>query len=224
VEALNVQLGFFAHELRNFLYTANLALYAIRDGNLGIAGATGTVLDRALLGMRTLIDRSLTTVRITAGLPVRNQLFSLADFIEELKLSANLEARERAAVLSVAAVDPSLAVDADRDLLQSAVGNLLQNAFKFTRPGTEVLLNAYSAGDRVRIDVEDHGEGLSAEDAEMIFEPFTQRGSDRSGLGLGLSIARRSVEANAGFLTARNKPHAGCIFTIDLPRRAVPVS
>jgi signal transduction histidine kinase len=223
VEALNVQIGFFAHELRNFLNTATLALFAIKDGNLGLAGATGTVLDRALVGMRTLIDRSLTNVRITAGLPVRNELFALADFIGELKLSASLEAQLRTCVLIVSVVDPRLAVDADRDLLLSAVGNLLQNAFKFTHPGTEVLLNAYSVGDRILIDVEDHGDGLSSEDAERMFKPFTQGGADRSGLGLGLSIARRSVEANDGFLTVRNKGSSGCIFTIDLPRHTMPL-
>jgi hypothetical protein len=74
VQALNVQIGFFAHELRNFLFTATLALTAIKDGDLGLKGATGAVLDRALVGMRTLIDRSLTNVRITAGLPKRHEL------------------------------------------------------------------------------------------------------------------------------------------------------
>ncbi len=101
---------------------------------------------------------------------------------------------------------------------------LLQNAFKFTHSGTEVILNAYSVGDRIIIDVEDHGDGLSAKEAEMMFQPFTQGGSDRTGLGLGLTIARRSVEANAGFLTVRSKTKSGCIFTIDLPRHTMPVS
>ncbi|MEZ0276108.1 MAG: sensor histidine kinase [Roseimicrobium sp.] len=222
VRALNVQIGFFAHELRNFLNTATLALFAIKDGNLGLAGATGTVLDRAMVGMRSLIDRSLTDVRMIAGLPTHNVLFTLADFISELKMSGMLEAKVKECVLIVSLVDPRLAVDADRDLLLSAVGNLLQNAFKFTRPGTDVLLNAYSVGDRILIDVEDHGEGLPPGDAEKMFQPFTQAGADRSGLGLGLSIARRSVEANGGVLSVRNKALSGCIFTIDLPRHTMP--
>ncbi len=111
------------------------------------------MLDRALVGMQTLIDRSLTNVRITAGLPLRNEVFALADFIGELKLSATLEAQVRECVLIVSVVDPRLAVDADRDLLLSAVGNLLQNAFKFTHLGTEVILNAYALGDRIHIGV-----------------------------------------------------------------------
>jgi signal transduction histidine kinase len=222
VQALNVQLGFFAHELRNFLNTATLALYAITDGNLGLNGATGAVLNRSLVGMRSLIDRSLTKVRITAGLPVTKELFALADFIDELKLSATLEAQMRGCVLIVSAVDPRLGVDADRDLLLSAVGNLLQNAFKFTHPGTEVFLNAYSQGEYIFIDVEDHGDGLAPGDAERIFQPFTQTGSDKTGLGLGLAISLQSVEANQGTLSVRNKPSSGCIFTIQLPRHRLP--
>lgn len=221
-QALNVQIGFFAHELRNFLNTATLALFAIRDGDLGLSGATGGVLDRALAGMTTLIDRSLTNVRINAGLPVRNEVFALADFIGELKLSATLEAQIRECVLIVSAVDPRLAVTADRDLLLSAVGNLLQNAFKFTRHGTEVVLNAYAVGDRIHIDVEDHGDGLQEGYAERMFKPFTQEGSDKSGLGLGLSVSQQSVEANGGILSVRNKEDSGCVFTIDLPRHMMP--
>ena len=224
VKALNEQIGFFAHELRNALNTATLALFAIKDGNLSLNGATGTVLDRALVGMRALVDRSLTDVRMTAGLPLRNELFALADFIAEIKLSATLEANVRECALIVSVVDPRLAVDADRDLLLSAVGNLLQNAFKFTLPGTEVLLHAYAQGDRILIDVEDHGEGLPHGEAEKMFQPFTQGGKDKSGMGLGLSISRRSVEANDGILRVRNKPRLGCVFTIDMPRHMLPLA
>jgi signal transduction histidine kinase len=222
-QALNVQIGFFAHELRNLLFTATLALTAIKDGDLGPKGATGAVLERALVGMRNLIDRSLTNVRITAGLPQRRKVFTLSDFLGELKLSATMEAKMRNCVLTLSVMDPSLAVEADRDLLLSAVGNVLQNAFKFTHPGTEVILKAFAMGDRVFIEVEDHGDGLPAGGAEKLFEPFTQAGADRSGLGLGLSIARRSVEANDGILTVRNKARSGCIFTINLPRHRMPL-
>lgn len=219
---INEQIGYLAHELRNYLNTATLALFAITDGNLGITGATGTVLNRSLVGMRALIDRSLADVRMSAGLSLREELFSLADLIAELKLSASLEAQLKDCPLIVSAVDLRLAIDGDRDLLLSALGNLLQNAFKFTHPGTEVVLTAYAEGDRIRIDVEDHGDGLRPGDAEKLFQPFSQVGRDKTGLGLGLAIARRSVEANGGVLSVRNKEHSGCIFTIDLARHTLP--
>ena len=221
VLALNERLGFFAHELRNLIQNATLAVTAIKAGNVGLAGATGAVLDRSLIGLRNLVDRSLADVRVTAGMPVQRQRIPLAGFIGDVRISASLEAQSRGCALAVSAVDPNLAVEADRDLLFSAVGNLLQNAFKFTEEDTEVLLHAYASGDRVRIDVEDSCGGLPPGNAETMFQPFTQEGADRSGLGLGLSICRRSVEAIGGVLSVRNKPGVGCVFTVDLPRHAV---
>jgi len=169
-----------------------------------------------------LIDRSLAEVRVSAGLPLHNVLFSLADFIAEVKLSAGMEATMRGCGLVVSEVDVRLAVDADRDLLFAAVGNLLQNAFKFTNAHTEVTLSAYAAADRILIDVEDHCGGLPTGAAERMFLPFTQGGHDTTGLGLGLSISRTSVEAISGELRVRDVPGRGCVFTIDLPRHRLP--
>jgi signal transduction histidine kinase len=221
-EMVNERLGFFAHELRNQLNSATLALTAIQTGDVGVNGATGAVLNRSLVGLRNLIDRSLSEVRMTAGMPVYNRLFSLSDFIGDIKVSAGLEAQVKECGLNVADVDPQLAVDADRDLLSSAVGNLLQNAFKFTHAHTDVTLNAYGTGDRIRIDVADECGGLPAGEAEKMFEPFAQADDeDRTGLGLGLAISRRSVVANNGTLTVRDIPGRGCVFTIDLPRHSL---
>lgn len=221
VHALNERLGFLAHELRNLIQNATLAVTAIKAGNVGLAGATGAVLDRSLIGLRNLVDRSLADVRVTAGMPARRQLIPLAGFIAEVKISASLEAQARGCGLEVRDVEPHLAVEADRDLLFSAVGNLLQNAFKFTEQNTDVVLHAYPSGDRVLIDVEDNCGGLPPGDAEKMFLPFTQGSPDKSGLGLGLSICRRSVEANNGVLSVRNTPGSGCVFTIDLPRHRI---
>ena len=219
--ALNERLGFLAHELRNLIQNATLALTALKAGNVGLAGATGAVLDRSLIGLRNLVDRSLADVRVSAGMPPRRQLIPLAGFIAELKISAALEAQARGCGLEVSAVDPDLAVEADRELLFSAVGNLLQNAFKFTEHNTEVLLHAHALDDRVLIEVEDSCGGLPLGDAERMFQPFTQGGADKSGLGLGLTICRRSVEANGGALGVRNIPGFGCVFTVSLPRHSI---
>jgi signal transduction histidine kinase len=82
-------------------------------------------------------------------------------------------------------------------------------------------LSAFAAADRVRIDVADHCGGLPAGDPERLFVPFSQASVDKSGLGLGLSICRRSVEANNGILTVRDIKGSGCVFTIDLPRQSL---
>ena len=215
---LNQRLGFFAHELRNLVTTATLAVNIMKSGNVGLNGATGQILDRSLVGLCKLIDRSLAEVRMSAGLEIQAQLFSLAGFIAELKVSASMEAHMKNCVLIVAQVDDKLALSGDRDLLLAATGNLLQNAFKFTQPNTEVTLNAYASGDRIHIDVEDNCGGLPAGSETTMFLPYVQHGEDKTGVGLGLSISRRSVEANGGALTVRDVPGTGCVFTIDLPR------
>ena len=174
VRALNERLGFLAHELRNHLHTATLAVTAIKAGNVGITGATGAVLDRSLIGMRTLIDRSLADVRMAAGMPPRHQLISLADFISDVKISASLEARSRECIFTVNDVDAQLALDVDRDMLFSAVGNLLQNAFKFTHLLTEVSSSAYAVADRVRINVEDHCGGIALGAADHVSCPSSR--------------------------------------------------
>jgi signal transduction histidine kinase len=197
-QALNERLGFLAHELRNDIHTATLAVSAMKAGGVGMAGATGAVLDRSLIRLRSLIDRSLAEVRVTAGMPARSELMLMTDFVTDLRVSASLEAVARECRFVVSFVDPELAVDTDRDLLHSAVGNLLQNAFRFTKQNSEVSLKVYCEADRIIIDVEDQCGGLAPGVADTMFTSFVQNGDDRSGMGLGLSICRRSVQAVNG--------------------------
>ena len=180
------------------------------------------MLERSLTALADLIDNSLAEVRATAGQSARSELFSVADFIAEVKYAAELAAQVRGCRLAVSPVDTDLAISGDRDLLYAALGNLLQNAFKFTHNHTEVTLNAYAVADRILIDVKDHCGGLPAGNAERMFLPFTQTGADKSGLGLGLSIARRSAESNGGILSVCDAPGIGCIFTLSLPRYSMP--
>ena len=218
-QALNQRLGFVAHELRNHINTAMLAASCIKAGVVGFNGATGGVLDRSLRSLKTIVDHSLTDVRLAAGLPSQSRRINLAQFIAGIEATASLEAQSRGCELSVAGVDRQLFVEVDEELLSSALGNLLQNAFKFTAHGTRVSLSTQVVGDRIRLDVQDHCGGLPPGNPEELFLPFRQSSTDKSGVGLGLSICRRSVEANSGVLTVRDLPGSGCVFSIDLPRR-----
>ena len=215
--ASSERLGSLAHELRNHINTAILAFAAIRGGGVGLQGATAAVVDRSFTALRDLIDGALAEVRLEAG-PLLLVDLRVDRLIAEVQSAASMEARERKCEFSVSYVAPELTVHADKLMLCSAVSNLLQNAFKFTRPLSLVSLRAYGVGERVLIEVEDECGGLPDGKAEAIFHSFEQHGGDRSGVGLGLSIARRAVEASGGTLSARDIPGIGCLFTIDLPR------
>ena len=214
------RLGFLAHELRNLTNTALLAFEVLKTGDVGVGGSTGAVLHRSLLGLRALIARSLAEVRLTQGVQNREQ-FLVAGFIEELEPAATVEAMSLGVTLTVRPVEDGIAIEADRQVLASVVANLLQNAFKFTRPRTAVTLAVGASAERVLIEVHDECDGLPGGNAHELFRPFEQRSVNRTGMGLGLAFCRWGVEASHGRIYARNLPDRGCVFTVDLPR--VPV-
>jgi signal transduction histidine kinase len=210
------RLGCLAHELRDQLSNAALAFQILKGESVAIGGSTGALLERSLAGLRSLIDRSMAEVRLASGQHKRTRVV-LAEFIEEVEIAAALDAKARSLELTVAPVDYDIAVQADRQLLGSAVSNLLHNAFKLTPAHGRVSLRTRKSGDHVLIEVEDECGGLPRGKAEELFRPFDRRGADRTGLGLGLSISRKSVDANGGEIHVENKPGKGCVFTIELP-------
>ena len=211
------RLGFLVHELRNLANTALLAFEVLKTGNVGVSGSTGTVLHRSLTGLGALIGRSMEEVRLSHG--VRNQeRFLVSGFIDELAAAARLMANERGTALTVMPVEEGVTIEGDREILAAVVGNLLQNAFKFTRPRTTVILSVSASADRVRIEIQDECGGFPNGDLSRLFRPFGQQNVDRSGLGLGLAFSRWGVEANHGRIHAHNRPDVGCVFTVDLPR------
>ena len=121
------------------------------------------------------------------------------------------------------AADASITVQADRQILAAILTNLLQNAFKFTRPRTSVSLRVIATADRVRIEIEDECGGLADGNADVLFQPFERRSADRTGLGLGLAFSRWGAEVNGGRISTRNLPGHGCVFRVDLPRVPMPV-
>lgn len=213
--------GFLVHELRNALSTATVAVSALEFGNLSIAGATGAVLKRSLASLGLLIDRAVDEVR--QGTLSERLVFSVASFFEDAESAASLEAAAAGCRLVVLPPPEGLSLRGNRPMLHAALANLLQNAFKFTHAHTEVTLQAFALDGMVHIEVADQCGGLEQGTAEIMFKPFTQRGTDRTGLGLGLAIARHSVEADFGTLSVRNLPGTGCVFTMALPLHVSPL-
>jgi signal transduction histidine kinase len=213
------QLGVLAHEMGNAVNAAVLAFGLIKKGTVAAGGSTGALVERSLTRLRRLVDRSLADVRLEAGL-LNVERIPVAQLLEEAEIGGAIVARAMRLELVVATLDSAAVVEGDRPILAAAVANLLQNAFKFTRPGTTVKLVAKSTADRVLIEVEDECGGLPSGSTETLLAPFTQKGRDRTGLGLGLSICVKAMKGMAGELHIRDLPGKGCIFTLDLPKQA----
>ena len=211
------RLGSLAHELRNCLSAATLSFQMLQGGKVAIGGSTGAVLERSLRRMRELLARTMAAVRIDAGL-LNRQRVSVRRLIEDLEVEGAMEAAVRGLRLTVIPVAAGVEVEADEPLLAAAITNVLQNALKFTRTGGRVTLRTKVTPERVVFEIEDECGGLPPGKAEGLFRPFEQRGGDRSGMGLGLAISRKGIEANAGEIHVHDLPGKGCVFTIDLPR------
>ena len=109
----------------------------------------------------------------------------------------------------------------DPVLFEQVLVNLLDNAAKYAPAGSTVTVRARRAGDRVRLEILDEGDGLPETEVERVFDKFYRvRKSDRvrAGTGLGLAIARGFVEAMGGTVTAANRrDRLGAVFTVTLP-------
>jgi signal transduction histidine kinase len=210
------RLGRAAHELRDDLNTAVLAFHTLKRGVVAINGSTGAVLGRSLMNLREGIDRTLSEVRLEVGKQGRARI-SVVAFIDDVAATGLLHAEYRGIQFIIEPVDPSLWVDADPQLLASAVMNVLHNAFKNTPTGGRVVMRVRAEEGRLQIETEDECGGM-AHDTTDVFRVFGERrGRDRSGLGLGLSIARRAVRAHGGEIRIRNMPGKGCVFVIEIP-------
>ena len=111
----NQHLGLVAQDLRSMLTSATLAFEVLRTGSVGIQGSTGDVLGHSLIGMRDRVDRSLTEVRLAAGV-ARQEHIAVGRFLEEIEVSALLGVHARKVRLTVPQVDPDLAVESDRQI------------------------------------------------------------------------------------------------------------
>jgi len=207
-------LAFVAHELRDPLHTARLALALVRGGSRR-ENALDTI-DRSIERLSELVDHTLMSSRLDAHLPLQVEPIPIEPLLRSVAADCEVGAADRGVELSID-VEPALALEGDARLLRSTVTNLARNAVKFSRAPAKVVLRARGAEGRVRIEVEDACGGLPPDQMQRIFEPFVQASADRTGFGLGLAIARQATHAHGGTLTVHNLPGKGCVFVLDLP-------
>jgi two-component system, OmpR family, sensor histidine kinase KdpD len=201
-----------SHDLRS-------PITAIRTAAAGIASQTVGQEDRAEMAsvisteterLARLVDDLLDLSRLEAGTAdPRRQWSSIEEVVDA--------AGHGLSGIDVQ-LDPDLPlVQVDSAQLERAIGNLLQNAVRYS-DGQPVSVRGHVSGRRLLLRISDHGPGIPKEELERIFEPFYQvNGGSHSGSGLGLAIARGFVEANGGRLRAQSLPGQGSTFVIELP-------
>ena len=214
--ASDARLGALASEMRNLVNTSLLAISAMKRGSVGLSGATGAALDRSLAALRGLVDRSLAEVRQQAGAPRHDELIEIGPFIAAAHVVAAAEAANRGCDLTVAA-EPDIYVEADRHILDGALGNLMHGVLNTVRPDGHLFLSARSGDGRVTIEVEDSGANVDDAELREILSRFERRTDAHTVLGSALLCSVQAVESVGGTLSARAVAGRGCLYTIELP-------
>jgi signal transduction histidine kinase len=213
-----------SHELKTPLTSVRLALHLLLEESVGPLTAKQTEL---LLDARENAERLLARVNSLLDLARleqrRDELDIQSQPPEELLRTAADTYRPLAAdkgielVLDTAPGLPAVAADARR--LGHALGNLLDNAVKYTDRGGRIALSAVAAGDRVLITVSDTGRGIPPEYVHRVFDRFFRvpGQSVEGGTGLGLAIAREIVAAHGGTISCESRVGEGTTFRLTLP-------
>ena len=215
-------LAMLGHELRNPLAPIRSALgimrgIDIRDDKLHMCVE---VLERQSHHMVRLVDDLLEMSRITRGtLRLDVAEMALGDAVARAIETTRPLVEARKHRLSVAQPPDPVRVRGDLVRLTQLFTNLLTNAARYTPAGGEIRLSVAAEGAAAAVTVSDNGQGIAAERLARIFEPFTQGGrGSRTGLGIGLPLARRLAELHGGTIEAGSEgPGKGSVFTVKLP-------
>ena len=219
-------LAMLAHELRNPLAPIRNAAHTLAllgTGDDRVRWVSG-VIERQVGLMTRLVDDLLDVSRIISGkITLQRSPISVREILTQAVEAARPPADGRGQALEVDVPEDAGRVDGDPVRLAQAVGNLLDNAIKYTDDGGRIRLHARVEADEVVIVVEDSGVGIEPELLPHVFDLFIQ--ADRSlerkqgGLGLGLTLVRRLVEMHGGRVEATSAGQGrGSAFTIRLPR------
>jgi heavy metal sensor kinase len=212
-----------SHELRTPLTSlraaGELALREREDVNL-LRETIGSMLEEAQR-LHDLIDALLLLARMDGGrLPLHLENVEVSALMAAVHDSVSVLAAEKQQPVELLGAS-GLVVAADRLLLRNALMNILHNAIRYSPPGSQIRARCFRRGGQIVMEIQDAGPGIGPEHQAKIFERFYRvdpaRARAEGGAGLGLAIAKLSVERLGGSIHLASEPGRGSCFQIVLP-------
>lgn len=221
-------LATLAHELRNPLAPLRTGLEVLRRGQPGTPGVeqARAMMERQLAHMVRLVDDLLDISRISRGhIEIRREPVEVGTVIAHAVEGSRQLVESKRHTLEVELGPEVLWVEGDLTRLAQVVGNLVNNAAKYTAPGGSIRVGSRRRGDAVEIYVVDNGAGIDTAAQPRVFDLFMQvegtRRHSQGGLGVGLALVRRLVELHGGSVTVQSGGVGhGSTFTVSLPPAA----
>jgi signal transduction histidine kinase len=209
-----------SHELRTPLARIRVALELAADGDAATARELLAEIDRDLGELERLVDEILTSVRLDVSLGgLHTDEVGAGEIVERAAQRFRTHYPSHPLAVLVGPDLPTLR--AEPALLRRAIDNLLDNARKYSEPGSPIDLRAQAHGGGVTVEVQDRGIGISPGDLDNLFTPFFRADRSRQrgtgGVGLGLSLARKIVESHGGKIDVTSVEGRGSTFRVWLP-------
>jgi protein-histidine pros-kinase len=172
----------------------------------------------------TLIDEILDLAKIESGnMSLSLEPVGLTQLLAEVAIMVEEQAAQRGIRMLYPEPDPTMAVQADHTRLKQIILNLLSNAIKYNRKGGAVVLNiVIGSSNRIKISIQDTGNGLSQDQIEALFQPFNRLGQEagsQEGTGIGLVVTKRLVELMNGTMGVTSTVGVGSVFWIELEKK-----
>lgn len=221
----NSLLSSVSHDLRTPLAGITGAASSLLAGGPPLDSATQRELAQSIYDeanrLNALVRNLLDMTRLeSGGIQVNKAWQPLEDVVGAALTHMELPLAGRPVVVQL---DPDLPlVPLDEVSIEQVLVNLLENAIKYTPPGSPITLAAWADERKVTAEVADRGSGIARGDETRIFEKFYRAGRAASGVGLGLAICRGIVEAHGGRIWAENRPEGGAAFRFELPIEGLP--
>jgi signal transduction histidine kinase len=223
-------LATLAHELRNPLAPVRHGLDILRKSpDSADAAEIREMMDRQLVHLVRLIDDLLDVSRVSQGkIEFRKERIQVADVVRSALESSQPLIDSARHSLTLDVPPEPIWLDADLTRLAQVVGNLLNNAAKYTPDGGRIGLSVRSDGDDAVIAVSDNGLGIPTDMQSKVFQLFTQvehhTGRARGGLGIGLALVKQLVALHDGSVSAESAGTGqGSVFTVRIPLAAYKV-
>jgi two-component system OmpR family sensor kinase len=209
-----------SHQLRSPLTSIQGFAEAMLDGTAQDEATrlkAATIINDESRRMRRQVDELLELARIQSGqLRIAREYVDVNELLEQCQEIMSVQAEEQS-ILVKTRVEPHLAVYGDIDRLEQVFCNLLDNAIKNSPAKGAVIVNGRRYGtDSIEIHVIDDGPGIPPEQVPFVFDRFYQAGGIRTGVGLGLAIAKEIVVAHGGSIEVSSTPGAGTEFIVIL--------
>jgi two-component system OmpR family sensor kinase len=215
-----------SHELRSPLARMRVALGLARQPPADLSRQLDR-LEREIERLDSLISQVLKLARLHGtDAPFTREAFDLDEVIEEVVRDANFEGAVKNCRVRLDGA-ANAAVNGNRDLLRSAIENVLRNAVRYSHQDSLIGVSVARSGTEVSILIRDGGPGVPAKDLERIFEPFYRvaesRDRDTGGEGIGLAITAQVMKAHGGSASAANRREGGLEVRLSLPADALAV-